>query len=356
MTPATISTYRPLPGPIRDLLTDGPAERTREATRGAVRRVTIAAIRHGWSFADFDHALGDPRHALARWYLERDQGAARRSPRSAAHRRLLEWRRAITWSERNPPIASQAEARQQVGEWLAAVSSTSWRGRTGLRDRTVYVALLRRAGRGGTLTPAVSVRTLCEDTPYRTASTIVRALHSLEGRGLVTRQPQARGLPQVYRLRQPATPVHERRSSNPPQGAVEMCSSVHSPSVALGLTHGPHAAAVHAALSPTQPARADDVAALAGVSRRTAFYKLKALAADGLAIATPDGWIATEAKADDVAAQYGAQEIEMNRIFRHAFERAAWRDHLRSRHPGVLESPSSGGTSRHAVGTPDTGG
>lgn len=326
--PETRPAFRPLPADLRDMLRDGVGpDRTEQ--RSAVRRVTIGAINAGWNFADFDAAMNDPRNGLITWFLERDDRKPRNA-RATSVKIRREWDRAREWLIEHPAITNGAEARQQIGLWTARLDELDWSGRSGLRDRAIYVQLLKRGTEIGTLTPQISVRTLCEATPYRGFKTVSRALESLEQRQLL--KPKRVGGSTdatAYELLSPPSKQSAQVTHNySPFPGGDSVSVVRSADKALGLAFGAHAAAVYAALSDEVPLMPTAIARRANVSVRTANNKLKLLgAADvGLARRTPDGWVSNGPDPALVAAEHGAMDAEIDRTFKHAVQRHNWQN------------------------------
>jgi len=308
-----------------DLLRDGdraPAFGEYRSRSEAVRAVTLAMVNAGWSWSDFHAAMTDPRNVLSDWFVTRGDGRRRTD---TVKRLSQQWDGAAQRAIDHPSLDNRADALQEVGHIIAAAQAHDWPGRNGKRDRAVFFALCTIATAHATLTPTVSVRTLCERTSYRSAQTVVNALHSLTTAGLVKVVRAAiADAPNSYRLQAPRG-AREMDMITLTTGVRDYVQSSRTPDVALVL--GEHAAAVYAAVDVDEPLSARAVARLAGVGSRTADRWLAELHRDGL-VAHPHGeatWIRTM---HDPAVALGAESalISLERSTRHALQRRGFRE------------------------------
>lgn len=172
--------------------------------------------------------------------------------------------------------------RRLVAELHQRVTDREWRGRTGLRDRDVALAILERCHELGTYSPVVSARWLAERVS-RGHTTVARALTSLRGLGFLSGKPQVTG----QGNRRYKVNLRWERSTKPQDGTSNL---VRSTCITMRVQVG-HDAFVSRALGPLagqvwfryEPVTAAQVAAEYGVSDDTARRALKGLAEFGLA-------------------------------------------------------------------------
>ena len=319
----------------------------------AVASFALAAIRHGWTLADYELAMSNPANALAGYYLRRDDRGDQRArhPRHVSRKIRREWKKFTEHAAEHPQVHGHGEARQRAAEVRDAANGVTWSGRTGVRDHTVLCALLDAADRLGHTQPTVSLRTLTEATPYRDRKTITRALDSLASAGWITRIPGG-GIdqPTGYAIDIPGEGQDEGvcqkgASTLPfPWGdtagpflAQPMAQPV--PHNALAMVFTPQAAAVHAVLEAADgvPLTPADVVALAGVSRRTVYRWLPQLALAGLAMQKADGWVVGQADPAQVAKDHGADFLAKLRKRKHENQRKGFREWLGEETPEEAE-------------------
>jgi hypothetical protein len=282
--------------------------------------------------------MGDPRNGLYPWFVHRDPDSKTghqrpRRPQGVTRKIRREWDRAQEWLATHPSIANSVEARQRIGLWIANVDHLDWTGRAGIRDRAAYLAILERATEVGSISPAISVRTLCEATPYRGFKTMCRAIDSLAARGLIrVRVSVEAANPNTYILLEPPAGKSRDQVTHIDRASLGGNAVSLGPEVrtALGLALGAHTAAVYAVLA-SAPLSPEALAELAHVSRKTVVRKLKVLSEPGvdLAVKVEGGWVAGLADPALVAKEHGAADVEVDRMFRHAAQRDGW-----NRRPG----------------------
>lgn len=335
----------PLPARWHDLLRDG--NDGDYATDGAaVMAVAVAMVRAGHTGSDFVREMSEPDNRLSAWYRRKDDGR-RRGVAASAQKMWREWDKAVRFAADNPQVHSPAEALQQLGLIRAATGEHTWAGRSAARDQWVLSVLIAEAQRRTTLTPAISLRTICEASPFRRPQTIANAIRSLSSRGWVeVVSPGSRSLPAVYRLRVPKAGqgvkaaaqvgVKDVDTSLPLKGGdpdvhglyTSGTQVIERSDAALALVHGVHAAAVHAVLEDGPGLNPTEIARRSGKSRPTVYKWLAVLLALGLVRQCPDskGW--SRAARGQVTAVIEAQasELEMARVERHAAQRHAWHD------------------------------
>lgn len=320
-----------MPARLLDKLRDGVGP-DRLAQREAVWSIACEAVRLGWQIEDYTAVFNDPRSKLRTWYDLGDKGGPRPDSEDKMCREFEAAKIAV---ERSPSIRDQAEARQEVGLLRAAMASYAWTGRNHLRDRTVLDVLYAAATERSTMTPAVSLRTMAELTPYKSTYAIVSAIASLRKRRLITVEQSGQGtdLPTVYRLHWP--PEKSVQGNNTltaltPEGTAVISLDTSSP---LGLALGVHCLAVYAALAGGEVVRPTDVARRAGVGRQTAHTKLGVLAGYGLAEKVAGGWVATDMDPADVVLTEKQVADFAARALRHDLNRKGWQEHVAARGP-----------------------
>jgi hypothetical protein len=300
-----------------------------------------AAINAGMSFADIESltANGD---LFRDAYLTKDDGR-RRHLRSALTKMRRDYDKAARYVGDRPTILAAAEALQHLADVRTAINTTRWTGRIGPRDKTVLTALVTSAESLGTIRPTISIRTLCEDTPYRAFKTVANAIDSLAKQGWITKdRDDGPDAPTRYTLHRPmgGANVHTTCSSPWGETAVHDCAPL---STRLATTVGVHGATVHAALGEV-PASRNDVHRVSGVSKRTCSRWLGELARLGLARQTPAGWVRGDTDPETVAFEHGVDLVEFDRAQRHALQRQGWAEWRAARAPMRRDE-----TVRHAV-------
>lgn len=340
--PAVKTARSSLPGNIIDSIRDGAPRGIRS---NAVMSVAVSMVNHGWTWAEFHAELTNDQNGLADWAMRRANGSPRNNHDSYV-RLERAWRKAERFVADRPAIQDTTEAVQTVGELRGLADHRQWPGRGGQRDREVYVALLAVATRCATLTPAVAVRTLTEQSSFRGWKTICRAIDSLVEQGLLTKlAPATSGGPTRYQLVSP--PVPRRHTSSHAELGGAHVSLRHDASgtggdtasdlpvlaplsrerTRLALMFGAHAAAVHAALVEF-PMPVSALVNRSGVSRRTVYRWLPKLALLGLARKMPLGWVVGDTDPDRVAFEYGVELVERDRYERHELSRRGYQEAL----------------------------
>lgn len=312
-----------LPGKYLDLIRDGAPP---DELRAAVWSTLLAAVRCGWTFGDWHREMTSPTNRLGEWYWRRDDTGKVRSDDSVRSKIRSEYDRAAEHAATNPAVTDAEFAREYLREHIAAADAYDWsardrRDRTGIRDREVLAALHRIAYQRGTLTPTVSIRTLCEATPFLGRTTMQRALASLIERRWLSRAAHATAEhPAAYRLQGPRV-VRSGTVDDLPAGgdAVPLRTDP-----LLGLAVGPYGAAVYAALGDL-PQSARGVSRRAQVSHQTAGRHLWRLERDGLAVIDHNGdWIRGPVDPGEVARGFQARKRARDRALRHELERRGW--------------------------------
>ena len=315
--PAQVCKARPLPGPMQDLLREGVDVGNRSE---AAMRVTVSMVNCGWSWADFHAAMRNPTNTLGLFFLWRSNGAERSAEQREQMLRRI-WDKACRFVVARPAIRDQAEARQEIGLTRVAADFRPWTGRSRLRDRTVHRCLLDIATEQGSTRVGVSVRTLCERTPYRSAGTVSRALTSLARQRIlrIERRPDPDDC-NAYQLLPADAWVAVTATRSPPSRCEGRVADAATPELALALG-SPYAALLAAALTD-DPLSARQVAARAGVSRCTANKRLPRLARIGLAVQLDGGWVRGDTPPEIAAMREGAMDVALARHSRHEHERS----------------------------------
>lgn len=319
-----------------DLARDGDTRGDYARPTAAAMAFMAAAVNAGLTFADVDALLlGGQLYDAA--YLTKSDGR-RRQVRSAATLARRDYDKAVRYVADRPSVIDAAEALQTLGMLRTAIATADWPGRSGPRDKAVLEALVAIGESLGTVRPAVSLRTLCEDTPYRSAVTVKNALDSLAASGWVTRE---RGdtidQPTVYTLTERGSQREQHMLYPRVGGDVQVTTP---PSTPLALVLGVHAATVHATLTDL-PVSRNDLHRLTGFAKSTCGKWLAQLARLGLARQTPAGWVRTTLAPEQVAFEHGADLIALNRATAHALQRAGWAEHL-GRGPVLVPVPCIG--------------
>jgi hypothetical protein len=323
---------KPLSGRWVDLLRDG-NQGDYATNHAAVMAVAVAAVRAGWSFADFDAELSNPWNKLAQQHRIKDDGRQRTGSHAATKLRR-DWDKAVLFARQNPTVSDRTEALQQVGLIRAAARAADWTGRSGPRDMAVLGILLDAASAHSTLTPTLSLREICERSPYRGFKTCGRAIEALALAGWITvdRREAAADQPNSYRLHAPGKGGSKRHNTTVCAGGTDDVSVWPPPtghsrerySTDLALVFGTHAAIVHATLDPDIPQTRPQVVQRSGVSESTAKRWLRNLSRAGLARQTPKGWLQGLTDPQLVAADYGAFDVVLDREARHAKDRESF--------------------------------
>lgn len=330
---------RPLGGRWIDLLRDGNSGDYSQDWRAA-GAFTLAAVRAGWTFAEYAAAMTDPDNGLARQYRKKDDG--RRHSAASTMRRLSKlWEAERAYAAAHPQVLDRAEARQQLGLIRAAAEQAPWPGHSGPRNRVVFGVLNDAADAGDTLTPALSLRSICEQTSYRRAETIGHALDALADEGWITRDRSGRRPddPTIYRLQVPTEGGQEAGHVSALSRGDRSCPQSCPPRAPLGRIHtdlamafGAHAAAVYATLDPDMPQRKPAVVRRSGISERTVDKWLRELARIGLARQAPQGWYQGLTDPTLVAAEHAdLLGIRDARAARSDLNRRGFREHLKTR-------------------------
>jgi DNA-binding transcriptional ArsR family regulator len=321
LTKAPRTAAGPLSAKVVTLLQDGADGADRSS---AAATVTLAMVNAGWGWADYFREMTENRNRLSAYFTRRSNG----KPYDEKRRNYLlarTWDKAQAYAAAHPAVASRTEAVQKIGVIRSMVPTADWTGRSGIRDRAIYLTLLDVATAHQTVTPTVSVRTLCEASSYRSAQTVANAIKSLVSRGYVEVVEGATAdTPNGYLIREP-------------RGGRDMDITISStgvrdvvqdpPTRDVGTVLGPHAQAVLDAVSDEVPLTARAIARRAGVGRRTADKWLPLLLRDGLVRKdrSGNGWVRT---AENPSVVYGpeAAEIDLLRATRHALQRKGWKE------------------------------
>ena len=329
--------HTPLASYWHDILVDGYESSDRHDTPwGAALGYATACIQAGHSREAFRDQMLDPRNELGEVYRRRvDDPAGGCRKRGQAHTERLidrDWAKAIRYVNANPTPHGRPETHQAIGVIRAAAATRDWPGRSGPRNRIIMNTLLNIADSIPSVTPKVSIRTLCEHTPYRSIQTIANALAALEEAGWITRNRTGADAAEVttYGLRVPPArvPIVDKRY---PSLRVEVMSTYGTPvSSDLGMALGAHAASIHSALDPEVGQSVAELVTRSGISRRTVFRWLPKLAKLGLARHSPKhGWLRGDTDPGFVASDYDVPDKVMEREARHKLQREgfhAWRE------------------------------
>lgn len=351
--PATrVTVPRPLRARWIDLIRDG--NQGDYATDAAAAMATaIAMNRAGHSYSDFARELSEPGNRLSAFYRRKDDGRPRHNPATVNAKMRRDWDKAARYTAANPQTLDRSEARQHLGLARAALR-TSHLGRSNVRNAQVLTTLISLGEDRGTVTPAVSERTLAELTG-KARKTVAAALGDLVGRGWLIRERSSDpGVPTMYRICVPdgAGGGGEAGVSNPPislslprgdtagrvlntLGTWQHADPRERVNVGLAQILTPQAALVYAALDGEVALTPTALIAVTGVARATAYRWLKVLAGMGLAVRRAAGWLAGAADPDVVAAEHGVAQIEIDRVHRHAVEREGWRLFQAARRAGA---------------------
>ena len=305
----------------------------------AVMGLAVVAVRAGWSLYDWTTAMSDPHNDLAAHYRRKDDGR-RRTHANAEGRMIRDWAKATRYAADNPQISDPGEIMQHLGLVRAAVAGAEWGGRAGLRDRVILGVILDAAESRPTACPTISLRSLCEQTPYRARATVQRGLDSLSSAGwlIKDRSRSATTAPTAYRIVLPGG-VHSGSAPTPPVGAqpadpqwtppVEREGPVGRINHDLGIRFGMQAALIYSTLDPDIPQTMPAVVRRSGVSRSTVKRWLPELALMGLCYRTPQGWYQGLRDAELVALENGALDLTEARKMRHELQRqgfAEWHE------------------------------
>lgn len=269
-----------------------------------VAATAMAAVNAGWSFDDFKTLLESTGPAVAVKYQER---VRRRGTKQTA-----KWLRDNIWNSAVEKVAEQPAKRQvplpEVALVIASAETIQWPSRAGSSQRAVYLALLDRCGRAGTLKVKASYRSLMQEAGIASRSTIQRALTGLEDAGLITWEtPPASARPEKRHRPTSWWRVLPRVAGGEPQ-AVSLPDTppldhdVFFNRTGLGKT-------VHRVLSALQQAPGASAAQLAvglGLAERTISKHLKTLHQCGLSDHDEAGhWFPVDRNLDAVAADIG---------------------------------------------------
>lgn len=301
----------------------------------AAMALMCAAVNAGWAYADVDSLiLGGRLHVDA--YMTKDDGR-RRSIRSAAVKARRDWDKATAYVTNRPTIHTPGDAHRELGMVRAAIHTHTWTGRSGPRDKAVLLALVAIGESLGTVHPTVSVRTLTEDTPYRSWVTIKHAIDSLHRLGWISIDKASRaGEPSGYTIRTPpAGGQYVNNTCSPPRGEIDV-QGLPTQADALATALTVRCANVYVALT-SEPASRNRIAKAAGVANMTCSKWLAALARLGLAVDTGAGWVRGDADPDVVAKSLGVEDVIEARAERHALHRAGYRQAMQGqvrRKPG----------------------
>lgn len=327
----------------RALLRDGWTPNDRHDTPwGAAQGYANASCGAGRGRDAFVRDLSDERNGLHAALRYREDGT-RRTWNDFLSRLDDAWSNAETWTLDHPTVRSRTEAHQRLGEIRDAVNCHTWTGRTALRDRAVMLALLRIGDSMGSLTPRVSIRTICADTSYGSVQTVHRAISALRDAGWITtdRADATPQTPTTYNLLTPARAVTQVNRSMV-YLPVEACSPVSQPPdppTDLAVVLSPHAAAVWDALPSGPGVDVPTVAGRAGVHRRTVYRWLPRLEKLGLAARDGHGgWVRGPESPDVVAKDLGVEAKVQRRADRHALEREGFHGWYAARAEAVAQA------------------
>lgn len=345
---------RPLSARWVDLARDGDTTGDYARPTAAAMALMCAAVNAGLSYADVDALLLGSRLYVDA-YLTKDDGR-RRTTSGAAVKARRDWDKAVSYIAARPPVDTREDAHQHLKEVREAALQHRWTGRTGPRDKVVLLALVTIGESLGTVTPMVSVRTLCEDTPIRGSMTVARALDSLDASGWISREHGGRGEPTRYALKIPSRGVASD-TSDPPLPGGRLMYQIRPPSgpggvrsdgqltTPLATAVGVHGATIYGHLSD-RPQSRNDLHFSTGFAKSTCGKWLANLARLGLAVDTGAGWVRGPADPVAVAKDMGVEKIVKARADRHEIQRAGYRRecHPRYRHALVTHATESAST------------
>jgi hypothetical protein len=333
-----VSTRSVLPTKWATLIRDGDTDGHYQTSHAAVMAAAVPCARAGWTVHDWTTAMTDPRNTLANHYHRKDDGRPRTHSNSMG-RILRDWAKATRYATDHPRVNNPAEAMQHLGLVRSTMARTPWAGRTGLRDRIILEAILDIAETKPTTCPTISIRSLCEQTPYRGNQTAMRALHHLTDLGWLTpdRTRSGPGQPTAYRLGIPTVSETGAAGCALPGGVGAAPSSdtltgpVGRISHDLALRFGPQSALVYSTLDPDIPQRIVTVTSRSGLARSTVNKWLPELAILGLAYKTPGGWHQGLRDVDLVAVEQGSLDLAEARAVRHDLQRRGWVEWIEAR-------------------------
>lgn len=332
------------------MLRDGDVNNTYGAPHAAVMAFAVAAAGHGWTFPDYDVAMSDPDNRLGDHYRKKDDGR-RRQPAAAHKKRRTEWGKAKVWAAAHPLTLDRVGAQQHLGLMKTAAAIYRWPGRADRirRNLKILSVLIGEAERHDTTAPALSIRTLCERTSYKSIQTCSNAIDDLAALGWIRtdRSGSRVDQPTIYRLAMPtrggANVGHHSVRRTEISGEIQMMSNVCedgsfdappdrpltrpldrvNDDLAMVLTVS--AAIVYATLDPDIPQSVNNIWRRSGVSKRTVDKWLRELTKLGLVRHSPAGLLQTGLDPQLVAAEHGAFDQVLNREARHELQREGFR-------------------------------
>jgi hypothetical protein len=373
------TTVTPLAARWLDLLRDG-NNRDYQNDGAAVMAVAVAMVRAGFSYADYHREMFDPNNQLAAsWYQAKTDGRHRNAP-AASRKMRTEWGKAVRYAADHPQVHDRAEALQQLGVVKAAVVAAAWTGRSAIRNRSILGIIVAAGEQHGTMSPALSLRTICEQSAYRHYRTVANAVAALRDLGWVEVEPSSdASMPNSYRLRVPGkclqrahisvfpggdTAVHGVDTSGGGRvhgvdtssgGRVRVANTLDDLAVNgpaghprdridnnLALALGPHAALVYATLDPDIPQNPTTLIRRSGLARQTVYKWLKQLAQLGLARKSRSLWLAGDTPVEVVASDYEVTAVAADRALRHGVERQGWREYVAAGGPGLRGTADPG--------------
>lgn len=320
--PRVTPAKKPLSPKWRDMLVTG--DHAYHSRSEAVMAITLAMVNSGWDWSDYYGTMSDPHsHALADWFHSRKIGRTR-SPQDVLRRMKRTWERAVAKVQSSPAIENAQDARQEIGLIRAALREVVFTGRSGIVDRLVLECLHKEATKRGSIVVFLSTRSIALETGV-SRTTVSRAVRRLvAGDWIRVEGREQADHAMTYRLKVP-----RRRRDTPSQRGTgrEDCvpvvpSAIDHAGQDLFLRLGRYAAAVYAALE--NPGRAQEIALMTGMCRRSASKHLKVMADLGLVESVGGVWRRTEREADDASGDVGATGLRKRRADRFTWERKAW--------------------------------
>ena|SRR5579863_5162381 len=268
----------------------------------ARRGVMLHAVRMGWSIDECLRVFADTANPGSRlWTHGADERPLR--PAEITRRIMRDYQTAHAKAMAQPSYRTAAEARQRIGELIAAAKVYPWRSRTGRTDRDVLGALHARATDVGTDSVDMPVRDITLAAGIAERKTVTRSLRRLESAGWVTPLPEAAfGQARRYKLSGPLSP--HMTMSEELHIHVGSFGATACPDHEVWLRLGKAAMALYQALD-VAPASARELARRANVNRKTASRQLPVLASYGLALRSDHGWSFGRLSPDEVVTAMG---------------------------------------------------
>jgi hypothetical protein len=271
----------------------------------AAMALALAMCNRGWAWEDFCAALSDPGNDASRWYSHRRNGAPRTSHDIAA-RLKRDWSKASETVRSSPAVADGGEMRQELSLDAAVLADEVWTGRTAVTDYIVLSAAYERGIELGRRDVDLPTRTIAEMAGVSQKCARVALQRLREAKQLILVQQGRNGLATTYRLvkRQCAKDSSSSRGSAPPGRESRAHSVAKLAASNLFRWIGRHGVVVYRAVldgARTIP----EIIERSGVSRRSVFKYLKALAETKLV--SKDSWGYTAHEVDDLDAEAARQ-------------------------------------------------